>query len=87
MILDHFDFIRDKKSEYPKIHPTQKPVNLLKKLIRIYSPENAVVCDPVCGSGSTLRAAYEMGRDSYGFESDMEFYTKAKEQMLAGIVE
>lgn len=38
--------------------------------------------DPCCGSGSTLRAAYELGRSAYGFEIDRTFYTRAKEEML-----
>ena len=82
MVLDHFDFIRDTK-EIPKIHPTQKPVNLLMKLISIFTDPGDVVIDPCAGSGSTLRAARELGRNSYGFESNGEFYNKAVEQMLA----
>jgi site-specific DNA-methyltransferase (adenine-specific) len=41
-----------------------------------------VVIDPCAGSGSTLRAAAELGRNAYGFEVSKEFYTKAKETML-----
>ena len=74
---------RDSKLEYPKIHPTQKPVNVLKRLIEIFTDRGDVVIDPVAGSGTTLRAAYELGRNSYGFEVDRKFYTAAKvEQML-----
>ncbi len=38
--------------------------------------------DPCCGSGSTLRAAAELGRSAFGFEIDRNFYTRAKEEML-----
>ena len=38
--------------------------------------------DPVAGSGATLRAAYELNRNSYGFEIDRNFYKDAKEKML-----
>ena len=82
MVFDWFSWERDGK-EIPKIHPTQKPVKVLKQLIEIFTDENDVVIDPCCGSGSTLRAAKELNRKSYGFEIYKEFYTKAKELMLA----
>lgn len=66
----------------PKIHPTQKPVKLLKRLIDIFTDPGDVVIDPCAGSGSTLRAAAEMRRNSYGFEIDRNFYRMAQEQML-----
>mgnify|MGYP000640408407 CR=1 FL=1 len=69
----------------PKIHPAQKPVNVLKRLISIFTDEGDVVIDPCAGSGTTLRAAYELGRNSYGFEISREFYGKAKEQMLGNL--
>lgn len=81
MIFDHIEWERDGK-DIPKIHPTQKPVKVLKKLIEIFTDEGDTVIDPCCGSGSTLRAAYELGRNSYGFEIVKEFYSKAKDEML-----
>ena len=71
---------RDGK-EIPKIHPTQKPVKLLKRLIEICTDPGDVVIDPCFGSGSTARACKELGRNFYGFEINKEFYRKAKEQM------
>lgn len=82
MVYNWFEWRRDSSKEYPKIHPTQKPVNLLKRLIEIFTDPGEVVIDPCAGSGSTLRAAYECGRNSYGFEVDRKFYTLAKEEML-----
>lgn len=82
MVFNWFEWKRDSKSEYPKIHPTQKPVNVLKRLIEIFTDEGDTVIDPVAGSGATLRAAYELGRNSYGFEIDKTFYNDAKEKML-----
>lgn len=81
MIFDWFEWKRDGK-EIPKIHPTQKPVNVLKRLIEIFTDEGDVVIDPCAGSGSTLRAAAELNRNSYGFEIDRNFYKEAKEKML-----
>jgi site-specific DNA-methyltransferase (adenine-specific) len=82
MIFNWFEWKRDNPKEYPKIHPTQKPVNLLKELIKIFTDEGDVVIDPVAGSGATLRACMELNRNSYGFEVSKEFYKKATEQML-----
>lgn len=81
MIFNWFDWKRDGK-EVPKIHPSQKPISILKRLIEIFTDEGDVVIDPCAGSGSTLRAARELGRPSYGFEVSRDFYTKATEQML-----
>lgn len=81
MIFSWFSWERDSK-EIPKIHPTQKPVALLKKLIETFTDEYDVVIDPCCGSGSTLRAAKEINRSAYGFEIDRNFYKRAKEEML-----
>lgn len=82
MIFNWFEWKRDNSKEYPKIHPTQKPINVLKRLIEIFTDEDDVVIDPCAGSGSTLRAAYELNRNSYGFEISREFYNEAKEKML-----
>lgn len=83
MIFNWFEWRRDSSKEYPKIHPTQKPITILKRLIEIFTDKGDVVIDPVAGSGSTLRAAYELGRNSYGFEVSSDFYRDAKEKMLS----
>ena len=85
MIFNWFEWKRDNSKEYPKIHPTQKPVNLLKRLIEIFTDEGDVVIDPVAGSGSTLRACAELNRSCYGFEIKKVFVKQAKEQMLSNI--
>lgn len=82
MVFDWFEWRRDSSKEYPKIHPTQKPVCVLKRLIEIFTDPGDIVIDPVAGSGATLRAAYELGRSSYGFEVDKNFYNSAINKML-----
>ena len=81
MVLNHAPWEKD--SSYPTIHPTQKPIPVLKRLIEIFTDEGDVVIDPVAGSGSTLRAAIEMNRSAYGFEIKKNFYKAAQEQMLS----
>ena len=82
MVLNWFKWNRDGK-RIPKIHPTQKPVNVLARLIEIFTDEGDVVIDPCCGSGSTLRACAELNRHGFGFEIDKIFYKQAKEVMLS----
>lgn len=81
MIFNWFTWEKDGK-DIPKIHPTQKPVNVIKKLIAIFTDPGDVVIDPCFGSGTTLRAARDLGRHSYGFEIDRTFYNRAKKEML-----
>jgi len=83
MIYNWFEWRRD--SSVPKLHPTQKPVPVLKNLIEIFTDVGDVVIDPVAGSGTTLRACAELGRHCYGFEIKKNFYKEAKEKMLKNI--
>lgn len=87
MIFNWMEWKRDSRKEYPKIHPTQKPISVLKRLIETFTDEGDVIIDPVAGSASTLRASAELRRDSYGFEIDKTFYELAKDQMIKDIPE
>ena len=82
MILNWFEWKRDSVKDIPKIHPTQKPVNLLEQLIKTFTDPGDVVIDPCAGSGTTLLAAKKNGRHSYGFEIYKPFYKEAIEKML-----
>lgn len=83
MIMNWFTWEVDNK--YPKIHPTQKPVPVLKKLIRIFTDPGDVVIDPCAGSASTLRACAELNRSCYGFEIKKDFYKEANSRMLSNV--
>ena len=69
----------DRDTQTPKIHPTQKPLQTLKNLILLFTDRDDVVIDPCAGSGSTLLAAEQLGRKSYGFEIKKEFVNKFNE--------
>lgn len=84
MIFNHFEWEKD-GADVPKIHPTQKPVKVLKRLIEIFTDYGDTVIDPCAGSGSSLRAAAELGRNAYGFEIKKNFYKDAKTKMLASV--
>ena len=80
MVFNVMDWETDEKGIlYEKIHPTQKPIKLLERLIKIFTDEGEVVIDPVAGSGSTLIAANNLNRKSYGFEIKKDFYGQAKD--------
>lgn len=84
MVFNWFNWEKD-GAEIPKIHPTQKPIKLLKRLIEIFTDIGDTVIDPVAGSASTLRAAAEIGRNAYGFEIKKDFYADGQNRMLANI--
>jgi len=75
MVFNCIDWEKD--TDTPKIHPTQKPVKLLERLIRIFTDEGDVVIDPCAGSGTTLLAAMNCGRPAYGFEIKKDFHGAA----------
>jgi len=79
MVMNCLDWFKDTKSE--KIHPTQKPVNVLMNLIKIFTDEGDVVIDPVAGSGSTLVAGYELKRKTFGFEIKKDYFNLAKQRI------
>jgi site-specific DNA-methyltransferase (adenine-specific) len=81
MIFNCFDYIRDTAT--PKIHPTQKPIGVLKELIQVFTDPGDVVIDPVAGSGVTLLAAAELNRRAYGFEIKKDFYRKSQTEILS----
>lgn len=83
MIFNCFDYPRD--YDTPKVHPTQKPVVLLERLIEIFTDKGDVVIDPCAGSGTTLLAAAQTGRSAYGFEIKKEFFKAAKEKILSTV--
>ena len=62
-------------------HPTQKPVELLRYLIKTYTNEGDTVLDSTCGSGSTCVAAALEGREYIGIELDEGYHATAVERV------
>ena len=62
-----------------RIHPTQKPVDLLAMLIGQYTKPGELVLDPFAGSGSTLKAAQLTGRRAIGIELDPDYFARARD--------
>lgn len=56
------------------LHPTQKSLKLMEELVKIHSNENDVILDCFAGSGTTLLAAKNLGRQFIGIEKEKEYY-------------
>ncbi len=59
------------------LHPTEKPVSLMKELLTLFSNEGEVVCDPFMGSGTTGVAAVKLGRQFVGVELNPVYFDLA----------
>jgi site-specific DNA-methyltransferase (adenine-specific) len=80
MVFNCFDWVKDTTTA--KIHPTQKPVKMLRQLIEIFTDKGDVVIDPCAGSGTTLLAAAQCHRNAYGFEIKKNFCKEAMAKIL-----
>lgn len=69
-----------KNKEY-RIHPTQKPIDLYKWLLKNYAKKGDKILDTHVGSASSLIACYEMQLDYMGFELDKEYFDKATKRL------
>ena len=62
-------------------HPTQKPIKLIERLVKIFSNENDIILDFCMGSGSTGVACYNTNRHFIGIEKDDNYFKLAKERI------
>jgi len=65
------------------VHPTQKPLKILKHIIKIASNPNDVIFDPFMGVGSTGVAALELNRKFIGIEIDKTYFDAANKRMAS----
>lgn len=72
-------FATDKQKS--ALHPTQKPLELIKYLVLTYSNENDWVLDNTCGSNTTGLACFELNRNYIGIENDFDMYEISKERV------
>ena len=63
------------------IHPTVKPVELMKYLCRLVTPKGGIVLDPFMGSGSTGMAAKDEGFEFIGIEKEKEYFEIAEQRI------
>lgn len=70
--VDDFVYVKTAEAEGKVVHPTQKPIELGRYLIRTFTKEGDVVLDNACGSGSFLVAAIKEGRNFIGIEKNQD---------------
>jgi len=63
------------------LHPTQKPLKLIELLIELTTVDEQIVCDPFCGSGTTLVGALRLNRKYLGFEKEESYYNIALDRI------
>lgn len=68
------------------VHPTQKPLGILAPLISYSCPTGGLVLDPSMGSGSTLLAARELGRQVIGIEKEIEYCALAVKRLAQKVL-
>ncbi len=67
-------------------HPTVKPLDLMRWLVRLVTPPDGVVLDPFMGSGTTLKAARAEGHRSIGIEMEAEYCATARGRLAQGVL-
>ncbi len=72
--LNEKSIIKAVRDHYSAIHPTQKPVRLLERILALTTSPGDVVLDPFSGSCSTAVACINTNRRYIGFEIDKEYY-------------
>lgn len=66
---------------YNYVHPTQKPIELLKIFLNLCTNKNDLILDPFCGSGTTAIACIQTDRNWLCIEKDKEYYEIAKNRI------
>ena len=82
--VQHGGAVNADGANMPRMHPTQKPVALFKRIILDY--DGQVILDPFMGSGATLRAAKDLGRKAIGIEIEERYCEVAAKRMAQGVL-
>lgn len=75
------DLYFESKKEDTGLHPTQKPLQLIKYLIELVSQKKQIILDPFAGSGTTLLACKQLERNYIGIEQDKNFFSLAQKRL------
>lgn len=67
--------------ERGNVHPTQKPLKLIREWVELFTDPGETILDPFMGSGTTLVAAVQLGRNGFGIERDQEYFRTAERRI------
>lgn len=73
--------ILNENTDEKRLHPTQKPEWLMREWVQLFTNAGEVVLDPYMGSGTTLRAAKDLGRRAVGIELDERYCEGAAKRL------
>ena len=73
--------VYDDKLIHPPVHPFEKPLSLIERLVRIHSNPGDTVFDPFMGSGSTIKASLNLGRHGIGCEQDEKTFESTRQSI------
>lgn len=79
--LLEMDSMQAECNQVNRLHPTQKPLQLMRYMVETYTRPGDVVLDPFCGSGSTLVACKQTGRQWIGIEKTYEYAETSKSRL------
>ena len=82
----HNVFVHKSPSPQQRIHPTQKPLSLIAEFINLFSARDDLVFDPFTGSGATIMAARQHGRNVIGYEMDPAIFERAAGRMTESLL-
>lgn len=70
--------VYDDRLIYPPVHPYEKPLSLMERIVNIYTNPGDIVLDPFMGSGTTGVACQNLGRGFIGIEKDPKYFKLAE---------
>ncbi len=78
----HGGVINDDDPCKPRFHPTQKPINLMKSILKDFAKKDSIILDPFVGSGTTCIAAERLGLKWIGIDIDEEYCKIARKRIV-----